>query len=113
MNEEIISTLLYSIVIIIFLTTFFKTISRNVELNNAYFRHAKALQSVNAIINHGTSYDEYCDYILTNSVNGFVRRGNETCQTYSTNPLLEMEQELSVSLPVIDNNKVVWVGSYA
>lgn len=111
MNEEIVNTLLQTIIITIFLTAFFTTLDNNVKTNLAYFSHAEALQTINEIINAGENFEEYCEFITEEKIR--IRKGNETCQSSSINPFKEEKDVMIVSLPVLDDNEVVWVSSYA
>ena len=113
MNEEIISTLLYSTIITIFILTFFSTMQKHVGINQSYFNHAKALQTINEVINYGTNYDEYCAFVQTTSENVRIKKGNELCQSTSTNYFKQEKEVMILSLPVMDNNEVIWVSAYA
>ena len=113
MNEEIISTLIQSILLIIFVTSFLSIIDKHAKINQAYYSHAKSLQTINRIISLGESFQEYCDYIFTNEINGIIRKNSETCQTRSSNYYSKSSEIFMTSLPVLKNNEIIWVGSYA
>ena len=113
MNEEILSTIIYSTIIGIFLITFFTTIQKNIEINQAYFEHAKALQTINEIIHSGKNYEDYCEFIQTTSEKVRVEKGNEICQSTTTKYYYQEKNVMILSLPVLDDNEVVWVSAYA
>ena len=113
MNEEIITTLIQSILIVIFITSFLSTIDKHAKLSQAYYSHAKSLQTINKIIISGQNFQDYCSYIFSNELNGIIKKGSETCQTRSSNYYSSRSEMFMTSLPVLKNNEIIWVGSYA
>jgi hypothetical protein len=108
MNEQIITTLLYGSLVLMFIFLYFNTFEKEVELSEAYYGHVRALQRVNEVLNAGESFEDYCSFVQNNpDSKARVTKLNESCRTQVS------DYSFIVSLPVLDNNEVVWVSSYA
>jgi hypothetical protein len=91
-----------------FVMLYFNTFEREVGLSQAYYGHVRALQAVNEVLNSGKSFEDYCSFVQNNpSAKVRVSKLNESCQTQVG------EYSMIVSLPILDDNEVVWVSSYA
>ncbi len=114
MNEEIISTAIYTAIASVFIIAFFDNISKTAILENAYLSHAKALQQVRQAIQSCSSFEDCCNYAyLQADAQIRIIRGNDSCQSGTSSYYSRKEEKMIVSLPSVKNNEVVWVSSYA